>query len=171
MKRIAAILSFCLLANTGFSQQSESFTDRLKFGGNFGATFGTVTYVNISPQVGYKVTDRFIPGISATYIYYKDPVNDPWNIYGGSIFARHFVSDEFFVQAELENLNVEYYDGFNFERKRRWISNQMVGAGYIQPLGGSSYFSVSAMYILNYSQNSQYNPYPQPLVIRAGFIL
>jgi len=71
------LFGFIINGSAAFAQQSESFTDKLTFGGNFGATFGTVTYVNLSPQVGYKVTERFIPGISATYIYYKDPFGDP----------------------------------------------------------------------------------------------
>ena len=165
------LFGFIINGSAAFAQQSESFTDKLTFGGNFGATFGTVTYVNLSPQVGYKVTERFIPGISATYIYYKDPFGDPWNIYGGSAFARYFVSPEFFVQGELENLNIEYYDFFNSERQRKWITNQMVGGGYIQPLGSRSYLSISAMYILNYSQNSNISPYPSPLVLRVGVTL
>lgn len=80
------------------------------------------------------------------------------------------MSSELFLQAELENLNVEYYDNF-FERKRKWISNQMIGAGYVQPLGGRSFINFSAMYILNYSQNQYINPYPSPWVIRAGITL
>jgi len=81
------------------------------------------------------------------------------------------VTPEFFVQGELENLNIEYYDFFNSERQRKWITNQMVGGGYIQPLGSRSYLSISAMYILNYSQNSNISPYPSPLVLRVGVTL
>ena len=32
---------------------------RLFFGGNFGLTFGNFTFINVSPVVGYRLTDKF----------------------------------------------------------------------------------------------------------------
>src|SRR6185369_4201295 len=49
----------------------ESFWDKIYIGGNFGLEFGTRTIINVSPQIGYRLTDKFVPGIGLTYIYYN----------------------------------------------------------------------------------------------------
>src|SRR5947208_2580282 len=80
---------------------SSSVGDKIFTGGSLGLQFGTYTVVEISPIIGYKVTERFTPGISITYIYSK--IKDPWsgytystNIYGGSVFARYYLLDNVF---------------------------------------------------------------------------
>src|SRR5688572_11858407 len=95
------LLAFPLLLHGQEAQYSENFSDRLFFGGNFGLQFGSYTYVDISPMVGYKITERLAAGVGATYIYYSvdDHVynlNYKTHIYGGSIFSRFRVTEQFF---------------------------------------------------------------------------
>src|SRR5436190_23959647 len=70
-------------------ESHSDFADRLFFGGNIGLQFGTYTYVDVSPLVGYKVTEKFHTGIGATYIYYSvsgGGYDYSTNIYGGRVF-------------------------------------------------------------------------------------
>ena len=45
------------------NERKEPFKDRLFFGGNLGLYFGSLTYVNISPTIGYRFSDRFGAGL------------------------------------------------------------------------------------------------------------
>src|SRR5438045_3447622 len=60
------------------STARQKFFDRLVFGGNLVAGFGSSTYIDISPLVGYKINPRLIGGIGVTYIYYRFPIIDPY---------------------------------------------------------------------------------------------
>lgn len=157
------------LSHAQLSQGSD-WTDKIFIGGNVGATFGTITNVQISPMIGYKVTDKTIVGATLTYIYYKDSRYNPeykTNIYGGGPFARQYLLDEsldfidnIFLHAEYEGLNFEVYDGTRTYRE--WVFSGLVGGG-VQ----SSVLTLTALYNLNHGTNSPYGN--SPLIIRVGF--
>jgi hypothetical protein len=148
---------------------------RIFTGGSFALQFGTYTLVQISPIVGYKLTERFMPGISITYLYSK--YNDPsglypsysTNMYGGSVFGRYFVTQNLFAHLELEVLNMDvpnatssyYYTGFH----RQNVSSLFVGGGYREAMGGRS--SINIMLLYDVIQDL-YSPYSNP-IIRIGF--
>src|SRR6185312_7709991 len=44
---------------------------KLFFGGNFGLGFGTNTFVNVSPQVGYRFNDYLAAGFGVNFNYYS----------------------------------------------------------------------------------------------------
>ncbi|HRX25123.1 MAG TPA: hypothetical protein P5512_13355, partial [Chitinophagales bacterium] len=54
---------------------------RFVYGGFMAAGFGNYTTINLSPVVGYRVTDKFTPGIGFTWQYaqYKDADNMVYN--------------------------------------------------------------------------------------------
>src|SRR6185295_19704527 len=163
------VLSF----SSGLRAQSpETFWDKVYFGGNFGLQFGNLTVVDISPLMGYKITENYSVGISATYIYYKysDPSNYypdySTNIYGGSVFNRFYFLENLFLHAEYEVLNMEVLD-FNFKLARKNITSVLVGGGYRQPLGENSSINLMILYNLN---EDRVSPYQNPIV-RVGFAL
>ena len=45
--------------NINATKDFENFKDRLYFGGNVGAWFGSTTYINLSPLVGCKINKEF----------------------------------------------------------------------------------------------------------------
>lgn len=51
--------------------EKPSLRDRMYFGGNMGFSFGDIVFVDASPLVGYKLTDRFSSGVGFTYRYLK----------------------------------------------------------------------------------------------------
>jgi hypothetical protein len=148
-------------------KKSEPFKDKLFFGGGIGLQFGAVTQIEIAPIVGYRVSDRFQPGIGLTYSYFKDQTYSytlEYSTYGGSVFARFFLFEGLFAQAEAEALNIKAYYSPT-ESERLWIGNYYVGGGYYQKLGERSGMYILVMWNLN---QTELTPYSNP-VIRIGF--
>ena len=143
----------------------ERIIDRMFFGGNIGLQFGTVTFLDISPLVGYRITDKISAGIGATYQYYhyQDKLyNFETNVYGGRVFGRYFFTDYLFGHAEYEYLNLEAFDFF--PRRRVDVGSFLAGGGYFQRFGNNS--GIVVMILYNFTE-SAYTPYQNP-IIRIG---
>jgi hypothetical protein len=179
MKKIIILSVFCILSLQSSIAQvrlterpsdepRESFGDRLFFGGGFGLQFGTQTYIEVAPLVGYKLTDRLSTGISLKYIYYKfkDDIYDySTHIYGGGPFTRFFIIPEAFLHAEFEILNLEVPDPLSNRYFRENITSVFLGGGYRQMIGDHSSLDLLLLYNINESRNS---PYVNP-VFRISF--
>jgi hypothetical protein len=150
--------------------QQERFIDRMFFGGVLGLQFGSSTYIEVAPIVGYNITPRFAAGLGLKYIYYK--YKDPYNMsyssseYGGGPFVRYFIFEGLFLHAEYEALNVEvpeppYYINYS----RQFINSVFLGGGYRQMIGARSSLDFLILYNIN---ESIYSPYPNP-IFRIGF--
>jgi hypothetical protein len=144
-------------------KDDTAFSDKLFTGGDFGLQFGTLTVVQLSPIVGYWVTqDKLAVGAGITYQYYNNHAYKfSTSIYGGNVFTRYYFGESFFAHGEYEMLNVEAFDGFH---DRVWVPGLLAGGGYRQPLGEKASFTIIALW--NFTQ-STYTPYNNP-VIRAG---
>ena len=167
-------------------QEELTLKDRLFFGGNFGLQLGTVTNIEVSPIIGYKVTPRFSSGIGIRYEYYKDSRNIPGyipfetNILGGSLFSRYILiqsieeviglglNASILVQAEYEILSLEkqYFEvPSTLEDGRFPLQSVLIGGGLYQPVGRRSGLVLMVLWNLNQTASS---PYSNP-IIRLGF--
>lgn len=162
------LILFALIFATTLKAQprGEDWPDRISYGGNVGFSFGDETVINISPRVGYFVTDEFMPGIAASYQYYKRNQFTDTRV-GGSAFAKYFINEDLFLQVESEMLRTTLFsvgnDGF-LQEEKKWINSTMVGGGY-----NSGPISISAMYIINHDPNT--SPYGRsPIVIQGGIM-
>lgn len=119
----------------------QTFSERVFLGGSLGFSIGTYSsLIDISPIIGYAVTDDLIAGIGFTYKYYKykdyyfNFVDDYYtdyklNIFGFSVWSRYFLTkteipiiENAFIHAEVEplsftnqyrfNPNGDYFDPF-----------------------------------------------------------
>ena len=140
--------------------------DKVYGGGGVGLWFGgRSTFVNLSPQVGYKITEKYSAGLGITYIYIQDRNYIPpisLNIYGGNIFNRYLLTDFLFAHAEYEILN----GNWELTDRRFNLSNVWVGGGLRQHAGNSS-INILGLWNLNENIYSKaYFPSPQ---IRIGF--
>lgn len=152
-------------------ENTFNLRDRLVFGGNFGLSFGTITYVDLSPLVGIKVTDKFIPSIGGIYTYYRYESRSfvySTNMYGARVQAQYFFWPQLFGQVGYDyiNRNNPYSPDPN---KRVNVENYWVGGGYRQMLGSSAALQLSVLYNLN---QNRYSPYVNPNIfigIVAGF--
>ena len=116
--------------------------NRIFTGGNFSLAFGSATYIDISPLVGYKVTEEWHVGTGVTYMYYK-PNGYPfgYNVYGGRVFTSYYILENLFLHTEEEWLSV----GTDYEesdKNRIDIFSTLVGGGYSQLVGSSSAFNL-----------------------------
>jgi hypothetical protein len=149
------------------TQPKEKFSDKVFFGGNIGMQFGTITFFEFSPLVGYRINEKVSAGIGLTYQYYqyKDRYIDfKTNVYGGRVFGRYFFTDYLFGHAEYEYLNLEAFD---FRRHRVDVGSLMAGGGYYQRFSDRA--GIVAMILYNFTE-SVYTPYTNP-IFRVGFVV
>lgn len=178
MKKIV-LTACCLLCAIPLLAQSDQDIsnadpkDRIYVGGGLGLQFGTITNIEISPIIGYRFTNDFSAGIGLTYIYFKrefDNFDDfETNIYGYRFFARQNIQQQFFAQAEFENLSLEFFNDDNGIINREWVPGFLIGGGYFQPIGRNAGFNITALY--NVLHDDQRSPYNSPLILRVGVTL
>jgi len=183
IKQFLAILLLSISPIIGFSQADEdSYVygdtpktttnsektgkfdwDRVTIDGGLGATFGDVTYFEISPTIGYYLTDNILAGVGGTYIYYSDNINKfKTNIYGGTIFTQYLFKDlPILAHAETNLMNY-----FSFTRQSRIsVAGVFLGGGLKQQMGdGRSYLSILILWDVNETEDSFF---PSP-IIRGG---
>ncbi len=166
--KLTIILSILLLtANNAISQRS--FGSRVFVGGNLGLQFGNPTLIDISPLIGYRLTEEVDAGVSLTYKYYSGSYNYSTgkqefntNIFGGGIFSRYNFTEYLFAHGEIEYLNFDMEDNYNgiIENRNIGVTSIFVGGGIKQ-----SFATIMLLYNLNETVNS---PYTNP-IIRIGF--
>ncbi len=151
-------------SNAATSSKQNGFKkENLFLGGNLSLQFGSITYVDISPLVGYNFTERLAGGVGTTYIYLSDKnISFETHVYGGRIFQRFLITPTIFAYAEEEVLNLEAFD--LFPTKRVNVTSVMLGGGFIQRFGENS--GITATILYNFTE-SVYTPYTNP-IFRIG---
>jgi hypothetical protein len=137
----------------------ESFKERLVYGGNIGGYFGQNTFVNFNPMVGYRITDSFVAGIGANYLYFKSPLQSG-SVWGKSVWSRLYFLESFYAHAEFENLDLRYR--YLDQSAKDNLNVALIGLGY-----QSNYFGIAVLYDLIQDPNS---PYSTPLIRIGGMI-
>ncbi len=143
------------------SQDTTKITwrDRLFGGGAFGLQIGTITSIEVSPQVGYRLTSRLAGGMGIKYEFLKDsrePFPYKTHIYGGSVFSslvlwKDMLSEGTSLMAHIEDevlsLDKKYfYDGSS---GRFALNSFLVGGGIRQRIGRRSYYNILILWNLN----------------------
>ncbi|GAA4443049.1 hypothetical protein GCM10023091_30820 [Ravibacter arvi] len=147
---------------------SGKFADKLRLGGSFGLRLGSYTNINLSPMAGVALTDNFVMGLGATYMYVRSSYYIPTSndhFYGARAFARYNFLPMIHLHAEHEMMNVSFYNHgygkYQFVDKefpRRWIHSPMLGIGYTQPLEGKLVRGIHATLLYNFNYNNHINP-------------
>ena len=149
-------------AQSDKAKSKKDFWQKVYFGGNMGLQFGTVTFLDISPLAGYKITEKLSAGVGITYQYFSvKAYHYATERYGGRVFGRFNITENLFAYTEYELLNIGIG---GTPEKRINIANVFVGGGYSQPLGAKSSLNVLVLWNIN---ESVYSPYQNP-IIRAG---
>ena len=182
---IPVLLIFMLVSSTGYSQyqnlgnatrsesQSRNKPNPWFVGGMLGGSFSSGGgSFEVSPLVGYKITEDFHVGSRLTYIYssynYGAPIGkQKFHDYGGSLFARHRFLKMLFAHVEYEVLRIQYpvYYGTELHIENHVINSLFVGGGLIQQMGGRGFATIAILYNI---LETEYSPYSNP-VIRIGF--
>lgn len=151
--------------------EPRPITDRLWVGGNVGAGFGNiVTFVDVSPRVGYLLTDRFSLGTGFSYQYMRDNFfNYASHIYGPNVFARYQALDFLFLHAEYEHLFLRYLDDLTVNGPIRVTAPGLyAGAGLSNGFGdGRTQGYIMVLYNFN---ETRFTPGPRRNpIIQFGF--
>ncbi|GAB4336752.1 MAG: hypothetical protein OHK0038_15060 [Flammeovirgaceae bacterium] len=156
-------------------KEEKSSGDKIYFGGNFNLLFGTNTIIDISPIIGYRVSDDFSLGGGVIYTYFKRQINSSYSVsgtgYGGRAFLRYDIQTDILPNSkispyvEYESLNYQFADSNGQKTPRKWYGSLFAGAGIIQPVGKGS-LNIFLLYNLTWDEDSIY---PTPFVYRMGF--
>jgi hypothetical protein len=178
-----SLFSLLIFAQGGQDVKDLSYRQRFFFGGDLGLSFGTNTYINLAPIVGYRITNRLSAGLGPIYIFEKYKYYDlQTSTYGGKALLSFAVIRNVYeyvnigigsilLHAENELINlqkVEYDPTFNkiyALNERLWIDNLLAGIGLNFPFSDRAGINIYALW--DVTQND-YSPYSNP-VIRLGF--
>lgn len=151
-------------------EESPSLKDRMYFGGNFGISFGTITFIDVSPLAGVMITDKLSSGVGATYQYFNDSrfLGGSNALYGGRVFNRYNIYPNVFLHGEYESMNFEVYNFDSNSIRREWVNAFLVGGGYFMPFGQRG--GVNFMFLYNLNFDIRRSPYNEPYVIRVGLV-
>ena len=182
---VAILLAFPLLSTAQVDDTDEqgSFFDKIFFGGN--ASFRSnngYTQLELAPMVGYRVTDRFLLGVSPTFVYARGSavsgngvVIQEAKALGYRLFTRYYLPTEemlagnsVFFHAEYEALRYSWrQSNSNTEPLPHWFYANFVGAGISQKIGGGrARLDLMVLYNLSYIQGQSL--YNSPVIYRAG---
>ena len=183
------VFVFVLFVFIPYTGRSQFYTEEKKetkewnwkehthFGGDLGLSFGSITYINVSPAVTLDITDRFSSGVKGTYIFYKNNHFDYRSVvYGAGIFGQFKLINNIFIHSEIEQLNLDNYVEYEnintnmlyyVKEGRTWITSVFVGGGLKYPIGQKSYVSIMILWNLNETSQS---PYSNPIFRMSFFI-
>lgn len=155
----------------------ESWKDRLVYGGNILPGYSNGWILDLTPFVGYRLTNSTIAGVGVNYFYrsFRNPYlsdRSIWNMYGGRAFVMQQLMYDVFAQVEYDYNYLIYKEknAFGDETYRFTGSSPglLLGGGYTQRSGAVG-FSLTVLYDVFYDANSISRP--SPLVVRGGVIV
>lgn len=156
-------------ASASAQQSTGGFRmENLEFGGSFGLQFrNSSTFLNISPQVGYRFNNYFSSGVGFSYSYFRQNngagVQDYSDNYlGANVYARFMPTYYLRIQLQPE---VHRFWGTQFP-DTKIVTALLVGAGGFVPINERSGFSVMLFYdILQHN----YSPYGNEVFYSVGY--
>jgi hypothetical protein len=176
------LLNLFVLLITGFcaSAQNEDAPpgNRWFTGGNFGLSFGNYTFINVSPQVGYRFTDRVAAGGGVNFQYVSDRTRiNGETIYkssrgvgGLNIFGRVYPIQQFMLQVQPEANYVwgkdkDYINNQEYTFDARVVPSLLLGGGLVLPSGRSALI-ISVFYDVLQKESSPYGSRP---IVNFGY--
>ncbi len=192
--KITLVLLFAMVATATYAQTKndddksdeysdgepfeESWTDKLVFGGNALPGYSNGWILELSPFVGYKLTNSTIAGVGINYFYrsYRNPFfqNSPKQIYrtyGGRAFVMQNLAFGLFAQAEYDYTFLNYKEKDIFDNVTGSYQTQapgfLIGGGYSQNAGRIGY-NMMVLYDTLYSTTTSART--SPWVIRGGIV-
>jgi hypothetical protein len=157
-KRVVLILVLVLATAGVWAQEREEDEgkkgfqkEKLFVGGNFGLAFGNYTFINISPQLGYRFTNLFAAGmgINGQYVSFKEryfDTGDPYRkvsqtVIGLNVFGRVYPIRNIMLQAQPEANYIFGKQIFYGPPKQEYkldasiVPSLLMGGGLVLPSG------------------------------------
>ncbi len=151
----------------------KKWKDRIIVGGNVSAQFGNATFIEVSPLVGYRITEDLTSGVGFTYQYLSENYN-VYNFYdykatvmGARIFSQYDLIFGIFAHAEYEYSWYKFtFEDVTLGEYAGAVPAFFVGGGYNYQISNNARFQIMALYDVLHSAESIYiNPWS----IRMGF--
>jgi hypothetical protein len=157
------------------ARSNHDWMEKVRFGGNIGASFGSsFSSVLLQPMVFYQLTEKSMPGIGVTYIYWSqkyqvsptrtESFSD--NVFGFNAFFRQVLFEQVFAHAEYNPMNFTRYNPNTRSESRVWQHALYLGGGLQQEAGRGGFYFM-ALYDVLWNANSSF--YPTPWDFRMGF--
>jgi len=186
------LLIILLSCSNSFAQvkvkEKKKLSDKIFFGGSIGMVFGTVTRIDILPEVGMWVLPQWSVGVGGRYTFRRERYNlingesqnfksHIWGLSGFTQIMPITDLDKAFkigihggpiFQGEWEGL---YLDKGNFDPNiisqegRGWVHLFLVGVGYRFPVSEKSGINLLVLWELT---NSRYTPYTTNPLLRLS---
>ena len=137
--------------------EKRQLRNRWVLGGNFGGFIGQVSFVQLNPMLGYKLTENLTTGVGVNYILAASQ-SVTMNIMGASVWSRYKILPNVYIHSEFENLQISA-KVMGYEAYRATAPVFMIGGGYLQ-----GNFGVTVLYDFIQDPDS---PYQTP-IIRIG---
>lgn len=151
---------------------------KLFIGGNMGLSFGNITYINLSPLIGYRFSPLLAGGVQINGQYesirYKNQngdlyQKDKYGLAGIGVFGRVYPIPQIFIHVQPEMNFIfgksKFYDGSPDQRFQEHIPAFLAGLGYSQNTGGNSAFNLMILYDVLQREDSPYGNKP---ILRVG---
>lgn len=129
---IFLLMSVKSIAQFNSTSQTDSFWDRVRYGGGIGLSFGNNFFSgSVSPSAVYQVNSYFATGIGLNFTY-ANIYDDTSLVYGGSILGFFQPLREIQLSFEFEQLSVNRTYEINNETidENYWYPALFLGAGY-----------------------------------------
>jgi hypothetical protein len=154
-----------VVKDTFQSAQRNEILQKIAVGGMLALQVGTLTYIELSPDVSYHFNKWIAVGVGGTYIFANNSyIKESSHIFG----ARAFVEGHFFNYIGLHTA----YQALNFVdprpntlNHRIWSNNLSVGGGYYRRIDR---FSTYVFILYNISNRDDHNVYGNVL-FKFGF--
>jgi hypothetical protein len=188
MKKALLVLLFASLTFSMLAQEEETSGRKGKFFlvPELWLSFGSRTYIDIAPMLGYHILDRLSVGLGPHYIYQSQKANPNYpsssyqtHSYGLKGFTRFALItnaeewlpinlfSELFVHGEYEWLSLEeayYLPPYTGEGSYNY-HGILLGGGFSQRMGRYNTVSFTILWDIN---STTISPYSNP-VFRIGF--
>lgn len=152
-------------------REESPLMKKLYFGCNIGLNYYgysgyNIFYYDLSPNIGYKITDKFSAGIQ---IVYNNTIESgggyptvSYAIIGGGVFARYLILKWLFVQVEYDILSSPP----SYRYTRTISDEKLAGVGFKRSITPKISYYFSFLYDFGPEINSPY--YSNPLIYRLG---
>jgi len=151
--------------------EESALMKKLYFGCNLGLNYYgysgyNIFYYDVSPNIGYKITDKFSAGIQ---IVYNNTIESgggyptvSYNVIGGGFFARYLILNWLFLQVEYDILSSPP----SYRYTRTLSDEKLAGVGFKRNFTPKISYYFTFLYDFAPEINSPY--YSNPLIYRLG---
>jgi long-subunit fatty acid transport protein len=184
MKKLIWLTAIIFCCSVCFAQDEENINGFQKSkvfgGGNFGLSFGRYTFVNLSPQVGYRFNKYVAAGLGINLIYASQKDRDIYGndysktsqwITGLNLFGRFYPTQNILLQVQPEANyvfgNIKFYQPTEqtYKMNAEIIPSFLIGGGYAIPSQNGA-FVTTVMYDILQRDGSPYGNRP---IVNFGY--